>query len=135
MPILVRAECPVGDLLVRYVGPADRPDAWGLVLLPLAKANEVVAPREWLEAPAITQLPAPWNRTPAWEVDPLVHAHVSGDVLPGGFANGRTLRHSATTASLAVRECIAGRAQAPELALPVYLRDKVALTLAEQGRR
>jgi len=104
MPILVRAEYPVGDLLVRYVAPADRPDAWGLVLLPLAKANEVVAPREWLEAPAITQLPAPWNRTPAWEVDPLVHTHVSGDVLPGGFANGRTLRHSATTASLAVRE-------------------------------
>jgi tRNA threonylcarbamoyladenosine biosynthesis protein TsaB len=28
----------------------------------------------------------------------------------------------------------AGLAQAPELALPVYLRDKVALTLVEQGR-
>ncbi|GLQ92290.1 tRNA (adenosine(37)-N6)-threonylcarbamoyltransferase complex dimerization subunit type 1 TsaB [Dyella acidisoli] len=40
-------------------------------------------------------------------------------------------RHVAT---LAVREFKAGRAVAPELALPVYLRDKVALTLAEQGR-
>ena len=40
-------------------------------------------------------------------------------------------RHVAT---LAVGEFKAGRAQAPELALPVYLRDKVALTLAEQGR-
>jgi tRNA threonylcarbamoyladenosine biosynthesis protein TsaB len=40
-------------------------------------------------------------------------------------------RHVAT---LAVAEFKAGRAQAAELALPVYLRDKVALTLAEQGR-
>jgi tRNA threonylcarbamoyladenosine biosynthesis protein TsaB len=40
-------------------------------------------------------------------------------------------RHIAT---LAVAEFKAGKAQAPELALPVYLRDKVALTLAEQGR-
>jgi tRNA threonylcarbamoyladenosine biosynthesis protein TsaB len=37
-------------------------------------------------------------------------------------------------ATLAVKEFSAGNAQAPELALPVYLRDKVALTLAEQGR-
>jgi tRNA threonylcarbamoyladenosine biosynthesis protein TsaB len=40
-------------------------------------------------------------------------------------------RHVAT---LAVSEFKAGKAHAPELALPVYLRDKVALTLAEQGR-
>jgi len=104
MPILTRAEYSIGDLLVRYVAAEDRPDAWGLILVPRAKAGEVVAPREWLDSPAITQLPAPWNRTRAWEVDPLIHAHVSGEVLPGGFANGRTLRHSATTASLAVRE-------------------------------
>lgn len=37
-------------------------------------------------------------------------------------------------ATLAVREFKAGRAVAPEQALPVYLRDKVALTLAEQGK-
>ncbi len=104
MPILTRAEYSIGDLLVRYVAPADRPDAWGLLLLPLAKASETVAPREWLDTAAITQLPAPWNHTLAWEVDSLVHAHVSGDVLPGGFANGRTLRNSATTASFSVRE-------------------------------
>jgi tRNA threonylcarbamoyladenosine biosynthesis protein TsaB len=40
-------------------------------------------------------------------------------------------RHVAT---LAVREFKAGRTVAPEHALPVYLRDKVALTLAEQKR-
>jgi tRNA threonylcarbamoyladenosine biosynthesis protein TsaB len=37
-------------------------------------------------------------------------------------------------AELAAREFRAGRAQSPEHALPVYLRDKVALTLAEQGK-
>jgi len=33
-----------------------------------------------------------------------------------------------------MREFSAGRVHAPELALPVYLRDKVALTLVEQGK-
>ena len=37
-------------------------------------------------------------------------------------------------AMLAVRDFQAGRALAPEQALPVYLRDKVALTLVEQGK-
>jgi tRNA threonylcarbamoyladenosine biosynthesis protein TsaB len=37
-------------------------------------------------------------------------------------------------AELAVREFRAGHALAPDLALPVYLRDKVALTLVEQGK-
>jgi tRNA threonylcarbamoyladenosine biosynthesis protein TsaB len=37
-------------------------------------------------------------------------------------------------AELAARAYADGRADAPELALPVYLRDKVALTLAEQGK-
>ncbi|MBI2513191.1 MAG: alpha-galactosidase [Opitutae bacterium] len=103
MPILVSAEYRIGELLVRYVAPADRPDAWGLTILPATKADDAVAPREWLDSPAIRGLPAPWNRTRAWEVDPLVHAHVSGDAYPGGFAQGRTLRYSATTASFAVR--------------------------------
>jgi tRNA threonylcarbamoyladenosine biosynthesis protein TsaB len=35
---------------------------------------------------------------------------------------------------VAARAFRAGEAVAPELALPVYLRDKVALTLVEQGR-
>ncbi|EIM02372.1 hypothetical protein UUA_02426 [Rhodanobacter thiooxydans LCS2] len=35
---------------------------------------------------------------------------------------------------LAAREFKAGRALPPERALPVYLRDKVALTLVEQGK-
>jgi alpha-galactosidase len=111
--ILTQAEYTIGDLLVRYQAPADRPSAWGLSLLPAKRAAQAVAPREWLDAAAVTSLPAPWNRMRAWEVDPLVHVHVAGDAYPGGFAQGRTLRNSATTNGLAVqahtREDHAGR--------------------------
>lgn len=66
------------------------------------------------------------------------YAEVLGERLAGRVvrsAHGDRFPQAVHVASLAVRECAAGRAQAPELALPVYLRDKVALTLAEQGRR
>ncbi|MGA0585848.1 tRNA (adenosine(37)-N6)-threonylcarbamoyltransferase complex dimerization subunit type 1 TsaB [Dyella sp. KRB-257] len=66
------------------------------------------------------------------------YAEVLGERLAGRVvrsAHGDRFPQAAHVASLAVRECAAGRAQAPELALPVYLRDKVALTLAEQGKR
>jgi tRNA threonylcarbamoyladenosine biosynthesis protein TsaB len=49
-------------------------------------------------------------------------------------ADGLRYPQAAHVATLALREFQAGHAQAPELALPVYLRDKVALTLAEQGK-
>ena len=100
--ILTQAEYTVGDLCVRYVAPADRSTAWGLQLLPAALAGRAVAPREWLEGAAIRKLPPPWNQTRAWEVDPLVHVHVAGDAYPGGYAQGRTLRNSATTHGLVV---------------------------------
>ena len=66
------------------------------------------------------------------------YAEVLGERLAGRAvrsAQGDRFPQAVHVASLAVRECAAGHAQAPELALPVYLRDKVALTLAEQGRR
>ena len=50
------------------------------------------------------------------------------------WAEGARYPQATHIAELAVREFRAGKAVAPELALPVYLRDKVALTLAEQGR-
>jgi tRNA threonylcarbamoyladenosine biosynthesis protein TsaB len=50
-------------------------------------------------------------------------------------AEGMRYPQAARVAELAVREYQAGHAVAPELALPVYLRDKVALTLAEQHAR
>lgn len=104
MPILIRADYTVGDLCIRYHAPDDRPDAWGLAIFPASMAGQVIVPREWVDTPAVRGLPPPWNRTRAWEVDPLVHVHVAGDAYPGGYASGRTLRHSATTQRLAVRE-------------------------------
>jgi tRNA threonylcarbamoyladenosine biosynthesis protein TsaB len=50
------------------------------------------------------------------------------------WSDGARYPQARHVAELAVREFQAGRAHAPELALPVYLRDKVALTLVEQGR-
>ncbi|HEV2621329.1 MAG TPA: tRNA (adenosine(37)-N6)-threonylcarbamoyltransferase complex dimerization subunit type 1 TsaB [Frateuria sp.] len=62
------------------------------------------------------------------------------DVLRGRLtgalvqAHGERYPQARHVAELAVREFRAGRAVSAEQALPVYLRDKVALTLAEQGR-
>ncbi|MGB0133437.1 tRNA (adenosine(37)-N6)-threonylcarbamoyltransferase complex dimerization subunit type 1 TsaB [Dokdonella sp.] len=49
-------------------------------------------------------------------------------------ANGLCYPQAAAVARLAVREHAAGVGLAPELALPVYLRDKVALTSKEQAQ-
>lgn len=48
-------------------------------------------------------------------------------------ASGRCYPQAAAIARLAAREFNAGHGLAPELALPVYLRDKVALTSDEQA--
>jgi len=45
------------------------------------------------------------------------------------------LPHAADLARLAALDFAAGRAIAPDQLEPAYLRDKVALTLAEQGRK
>lgn len=57
--------------------------------------------------------------------------HLTGTLLS---TDGACFPQAEHVAELAVREFRAGHAVAPEQALPVYLRDKVALTLAEQGR-
>jgi len=51
---------------------------------------------------------------------------------PPVFADGARYPQARAVAMLAVPLFAAGRGVAPEQALPVYLRDKVALTLAEQ---
>jgi len=102
MPVLIQADYLIGDLRVRYLAPADQPTAWGLSILPATLTDRVVAPREWLDAAAVRNLPSTWNQIRAWEIDPLVHVHVSGEANPGGFSHGRTLRKSATTQGLAV---------------------------------
>ncbi len=50
-------------------------------------------------------------------------------------ADGTALPRAGAIARLAAREFAAGRVLDAALARPVYLRDKVALTLAEQRRR
>jgi len=57
--------------------------------------------------------------------------------LPGVpiFADGARYPQARAIARLAAPQFAAGRGVAPEFALPVYLRDKVALTLEEQRAR
>jgi tRNA threonylcarbamoyladenosine biosynthesis protein TsaB len=54
---------------------------------------------------------------------------------PPIFADGARFPQARAVAHLAAPRFAEGHAVAPELALPVYLRDKVALTLAEQKAR
>ena len=61
----------------------------------------------------------------------VLRGHLTGSLK---HADGDRYPQARHVAELAVREYQAGRAVPPEQALPVYLRDKVALTLAEQGR-
>ena len=61
----------------------------------------------------------------------VLRGRLTGTLLS---AEGERYPQARHVAELAVREFRAGRAGSPEQALPVYLRDKVALTLAEQGK-
>ncbi|AIF47130.1 tRNA (adenosine(37)-N6)-threonylcarbamoyltransferase complex dimerization subunit type 1 TsaB [Dyella japonica] len=61
----------------------------------------------------------------------VLRPRLTGPLLSAEGARYPQARH---VAELAAREFAAGRAHAPEQALPVYLRDKVALTLVEQGK-
>lgn len=61
----------------------------------------------------------------------VLQPRLTGTLLSAEGARYPQARH---VAELAAREFAAGRAHAPEQALPVYLRDKVALTLVEQGK-
>jgi tRNA threonylcarbamoyladenosine biosynthesis protein TsaB len=60
-----------------------------------------------------------------------LRARLTGELLT---ADGACYPQARRVAELAALEFAAGRATAPEHALPVYLRDKVALTLVEQGK-
>ena len=54
---------------------------------------------------------------------------------PPVFADGVRYPQARAIARLAAAQFASGKGSAPELALPVYLRDKVALTLGEQRAR
>lgn len=103
-----------------------RRDASGALL---AIDEERVCAPDALELPAA----AAWNVVGSgWATyAPLLRARLTGELLHADGARYPQARH---VAELAVRDYRAGRAVAPEQALPVYLRDKVALTLVEQGK-
>lgn len=61
----------------------------------------------------------------------IIRERLGGNIAS---ADGERYPQARNIATLAVPMFAAGLAVAPELALPVYLRDKVALTLVEQGR-
>jgi len=100
MPILIRSEFLLGDMLVRYQAPEHDINAVGLCLLPAAMASAVVTPREHLDAPAVANLPASWLPVRAWEVDPLIHVHRLDDAANGAYSQGRTLRGGPSTQAL-----------------------------------
>ncbi|PWK84366.1 tRNA (adenosine(37)-N6)-threonylcarbamoyltransferase complex dimerization subunit type 1 TsaB [Fulvimonas soli] len=103
-----------------------RPDGAGGLL---ALDRERVTTAEALELPVA----AHWQVVgTGWATyGEALRGRLTGALRTAGGAHYPQARHVAV---LAVREFRAGRAQAPEHALPVYLRDKVALTLAEQGK-
>jgi tRNA threonylcarbamoyladenosine biosynthesis protein TsaB len=75
----------------------------------------------------------------AWQVVGsgwTTYASVLSQHLTGTLHSADGLRYpqAAHVAELAMREFRAGHVLPPEQALPVYLRDKVALTLVEQGK-
>jgi alpha-galactosidase len=109
MPLSIHSEFALGDTVVRYLSPADRPEQVFLLLLPAGRAKDVVTPRETVGGAAERIVPG----MRAWHADRLVHLHVRGDVLPRAFSAGRSLRDSASAEALRfVRqdcETLAGR--------------------------
>lgn len=88
---------------------------------------------EWVGDPAALELPdaSAWNVIgsgwPAFR--DVLAARLPGEPL---WADGARYPQAPDIARLAAARALAGKGVAPEHALPVYLRDKVALTSAEQ---
>lgn len=101
-----------------------RPDREGLVE---ATATESVGSAEMLRFSS----GAPWNVIGSgWETYADVIRLRLG--TSPAWAEGKRYPQATAIARLAAREFAAGQSLAPELALPVYLRDKVALTIKER---
>jgi len=120
--ILAVIDARMGEI---YAACYRRDGNGGLVAL---DEERVCAP----EALVLPQAPA-WNVVGSgWTTyADVLRGRLTGELVR---AEGERYPQARHVAELAVREYAAGRAVSAELALPVYLRDKVALTLAEQGR-
>jgi tRNA threonylcarbamoyladenosine biosynthesis protein TsaB len=120
--ILAVIDARMGEV---YAASYRRDDNGGLIVL---DEERVCAPDSFAPTPS-----------PAWHVVGTgwtTYADVLGSRLTGELrsAEGARYPQARHVAELAAREFAAGRVDVPEHALPVYLRDKVALTLAEQGK-
>ncbi|HEV7123404.1 MAG TPA: tRNA (adenosine(37)-N6)-threonylcarbamoyltransferase complex dimerization subunit type 1 TsaB [Rhodanobacter sp.] len=120
--ILAVIDARMGEI---YAASYRRDDDGGLVELDA----ERIATADTLHLPAAS----------SWQVVGsgwATYAPVLSQRLTGTLhsADGMRYPQAAHVAELAIAEFKAGRVQLPELALPVYLRDKVALTLVEQGK-
>ena len=100
MPVILHSEFTLGDILVRYQTSETDPDRVGLCLIPASMAESAVAPRENLDAVAVTNLPSSWLPVCAWEIDPLVHVSRLDDPANSAFSQGRTMRAGPSTQAL-----------------------------------
>lgn len=92
MPIRRHSEFQFGDIVARYHAPENNPGTLGLSLLPAARVDQVVEPREYLDDAVIRNLPARWQPVTAWEVAPLVQVQLQRTPYPGAFSAGRSLQ-------------------------------------------
>jgi tRNA threonylcarbamoyladenosine biosynthesis protein TsaB len=121
--ILALIDARMGEV---YAGTFRRDRVHGVVSIGV----ESVGPATQLTLPRATE----WNVIgTGWET----YRDVIRARLPGApaWSDGQRHPQARAIAQIAAAEFAAGRAVSPELALPVYLRDKVALTLTEQRAR
>lgn len=120
--ILAVIDARMGEV---YAASYCRDDNGGLVALD----EERVCTPDALVLPAASH----WRVVgTGWATYPeVLRGRLTGELRSSNGACYPQARH---VAELAAVEFAAGRTLAPEHALPVYLRDKVALTLVEQGK-
>jgi tRNA threonylcarbamoyladenosine biosynthesis protein TsaB len=127
-PILAVIDARMGEV---YAG-AFRRGADGIVV---AVGAESVGPASRLILPSPAAIRGQrWNVVGSgWDAyRDALSAQLSA---PPSFADGTRFPQARAIARLAAPQLAAGRGVAAEFALPVYLRDKVALTLEEQRAR
>ena len=127
-PILAVIDARMGEI---YAGTFRR-SADGMVT---AIGSESVGPASRLLLPQSTAA-----RAQRWSIVGsgwgAYHDALSAQLTsPPAFADGTRYPQARAIARLAAPQLAAGRGVAAEFALPVYLRDKVALTLEEQRAR
>jgi tRNA threonylcarbamoyladenosine biosynthesis protein TsaB len=122
--VLAAIDARMGEV---YVGAFVRDGANGWI----AHGAETVLPPDQFVAPAS---PSRWHGagTGFSAVDSTLVKRLA-DALES--LDAAALPHATAVAELAVAAYERGQAHAPELLQPAYLRDKVALTLVEQGKQ